>query len=214
MTRALVLTLLLSLAGCAPAAIPTVGKIGGVIAKDYVQVVSISRDLAEIEATGRLVRLPAPPGLCAARDGLMTGANSAFVLMEPCGAAAPGLLSVSIGAGPLSRGDDYAALVELEAELGREDELGRLGFDAGSGAVFLKASEIRGGALYLTLEDRGSGGPAFAGRHLARAFAEFNGRLAVVTLISLRAQPLNGEDLTEALVEIVEGWSAANAPVG
>lgn len=180
----------------------------------YVRLVSAAPELVEVEATGRLVRIPAPEGFCAPREGVMTGRDSAFFIMERCGETAPGLLSVSVAAAPMTAGDRRAALLGLEAYLRTPEGIRSLGFDAGSGAVFLRETEIRGGTLYVLLDDAGSSGLAFAGRAVARAFTELNGRLSVITLISEASRPVEGGALKKALIGIVERLVAANAPTG
>ncbi|MEM7269035.1 MAG: hypothetical protein AAF401_07260 [Pseudomonadota bacterium] len=176
------------------------------LSDDYLQIVTAERQLVEIDANGRLVRTPAPEGFCLGRDAVISGDDSVYYLMGRCAGSGDAVISVSISNARF----ESETLDDLASYFSTSEGVASLGLDAGSGAVFLLGNEVEDGVLYATVEDGSGGGLNLETQILCRAFADFNGRLAVVTLMTEKAKTASPEAVQEALQKIVEGWRAAN----
>lgn len=189
---------------------------GRTLSRDYLQIVDISRQAISVDANGRTVRAPAPKGYCIPNEGVLSGRAAVFFLMESCDGSSQPLISVSIGKAPLfdEGGPTPARLAALKSFLMTEEGRRNLGFDAGSGAIFLERSTIANGALYAIVRDGSGAGPSFADPILAKAFTELNGRMAVVTLLAPKGRVAGAEDMEGVLAQITSSLQAANAASG
>lgn len=183
------------------------GRIGGTLSSEYVQIVSVSRSLVEVESSGRLVKAAAPDGDCIPVDSIQTQRRTAFLLIHDCAGAAPiGVVSLSISAAPLTLPpDDLARFLKSDAARAG------LGFGGGEAGVSVIDVEVADGVVIAMVEDKGGFGPAFAGEVICRAFMELNGRMVVATLTSLGDAPRPAEEMRAELERFVGALRAANA---
>lgn len=206
------------LSACAPPSgarapgLATNAPLGGAISENYLQIVQADQNIVAVDSNGRIVRAPAPRGYCIPIDGVLTGPASVFFIMERCRPDATGLLSVSIAKQPLFAGapptpERYRTLAAfLQSDEGR----GALGFDAGSGAIFVDEASYEEGALFVSVRDGSGAGPDFAGRLMCRAFTELNGRMTVITLLSMKMEQADRAELKARLKEVVRVLRGAN----
>ncbi|MEM7524448.1 MAG: hypothetical protein AAF360_11960 [Pseudomonadota bacterium] len=169
---------------------------------------SISSNLVEFDSSGRIVKAAAPKGVCIPTDSIQTGRESAFLLMDDCDLPSKmgGVLSVSIAGAPMTLGPEG-----LERFFRTEAGIVGLGYGGDIEDVALIEATIGDGAVFAVIEDRSEFGPPFAGDVICRAFTELNGRMAVVTLMSLRDRPEDPAKLSAELKRIVAALRAANA---
>lgn len=195
-----------ALASCAP---PGQGALRGVDqprSGEYVQIVSVSPSLVEIESSGRIVKAAAPAGGCIPTDSIQTLGRAAFLLIDDCaGGETAGVLSVSVSTKPLALPPERLARL-----LRTKQGMAALGFQTRSDAVSLVEAVVEGDAVIAVIEDRSGFGPAFAGDLMVRAFTELNGRMTVVTLTSLIDAPRDAKALREDLGRFVAALREAN----
>ncbi len=212
------LTALLS--ACAPpgqAKPPVFASLDRPISDTYVQLATIERKLIEVNASGRIVRAEAPAGYCFPTSGVLTGEDSAFLLLQPCnGDNAKDVLSLSIAKHGLF--GDAAPSEENFADFRRfletREGANQLGLDAGSGAVFLIETRYENGALYALTQDASGANLEFSGQVICRAFTELNGRMVVISAIASKKSKRDHEVMQADLAKIVNGLIVANSDVG
>lgn len=207
-------------AACAPpgqAKAPTFASFDRPISDSFVQLAVIERDLVEVNASGRTIRAPAPEGFCYPTSGVMTGADSAFLLLQPCnGDPTKDVLSLSIakhglfGDEPPSE-ENFASFRQF---LETREGASQLGLDAGSGAVFLINTTYENGALYAVAEDASGAALSFSGQVICRAFTELNGRMVVVSAIASKQSKRDPEVMRADLAKIVNRLIAENSQRG
>lgn len=199
-----------ALVACAPQGQATRVKLDRPITENYLQVVSADQDLVEVDAAGQLVRASAPSGMCIPVDSIQTSPASVFMMMRDCNAGddkkVGGVISISISNGPLP-GDLHA----VEAFMATNPGLVGLGYGGDLDDVTLLNLNRDDSAVYAVVEDRSEFGPAFAGDVICRAFVELNGRMAVISMLSLRDDPRDPNELRTMLEAIVSELSAENA---
>lgn len=208
------------LLSCAPpgqAKAPEFASLDRPISDKYVQLAVIERKLVEVNASGRTVRAEAPEGYCFPTSGVLTGEDSAFLLLQPCsGDDAKDVLSLSIakhglfGDEPPSEANFAAFRRFLETPEGAR----QLGLDAGSGAIFLLETRYENGALYALTQDASSAALTFAGQVICRAFTELNGRMVVVSAIASKKSRRDPEVMLADLAKVVDRLIAANSDLG
>lgn len=209
-----------SLAACAPQTNSKRAPLDRPLSENYLQIVSASDELVEIDSGGRIVRAAAPEGLCISADSVQTGPDAVFLIMGDClynqGPSVDadenedfgelgGVLSISVSNGPL--GSDFATLERFFAS---GEGLAGLGHGGDAKDVSLIETRRENGALIALVEDRSAAGPAFAGDVICRAFMELNGRMTVVSLIGLRDDPRSVEMLRDQIGKIVRALRAEN----
>lgn len=198
-----------ALTSCAPQGGAKVASLDRPLSAEYVQIVSASTSLVEIDASGALVRAEAPKGFCIPRDSIQTSREAVFLLIGECGSSSEevaGVLSVSVSNGPLS-----TDLPSLERFLRTDVGIVGLGYGGDREDLMLIDVRLDGEALIALVEDRSEFGPAFAGDVIGRAFTELNGRMAVITLLSRRNNPRDPEIVRRDLSKIVRSLRATNA---
>lgn len=197
-----------TLAACAPPAGTKRDVLSRPLRDDYVQLVTVTDRLVEVDSAGSVVRAEAPEGHCIPTDSIQTLGQSVFMLIEGCAGGRsefPGVVSVSIANGPMR-----ANLAALASILRTEGGTTQLGYGGGTEDVTLLDLTRQDGALYATVEDLSEFGPAFAGDQLCRAFMELNGRMVVATIISRRDHPQEAAALRADLVRVVRTLRRAN----
>jgi len=215
-----VMALTAPLLSCAPpgqATAPRFASLDRPISDKYVQLAVIERKLIEVNASGRTVRAEAPEGYCFPTSGVLTGEDSAFLLLQPCnGDDAKDVISLSIakhglfGDAPPSE-ENFAAFRQfLETPEGAR----QLGLDAGSGAVFLINTKYENGALYALTKDASGAALTFSGQVICRAFTELNGRMVVVSAIASKKSRRDPDVMRADLAKIVNRLIAANSNLG
>lgn len=208
------------LSACAPpgqAKAPIFASLDRPLSDKYVQLATIERKLIEVNASGRTVRAEAPEGYCFPTSGVLTGEDSAFLLLQPCnGDDAKDVLSLSIAKHGLF--GDAAPSEENFAEFRRfletREGASQLGLDAGSGAVFLIETRYENGALYAMTQDASGASLTFSGQIICRAFTELNGRMVVVSAIASKKSKRNPDVMRADLAKVVNGLIAANSNLG
>ncbi len=205
---------------CAPpgqARVPNFASLDRPLSDSYVQLALIERKRVEVNASGRTVRVAAPEGYCFPTAGVMTGADSAFLLMQTCnGDPGKDVLSISIakhglfGDAPPSE-ESFAA---FRSFLETRDGASQLGLDAGSGAVFLIDTKYENGALYAMTQDASGATPSFSGQVICRAFTELNGRMVVVSAIASKQSKRDPEVMRADLARVVNRLIAENGGAG
>ena len=99
------------LAGCAPQGAAKRDPFNSPLRKDYVQLITISDRLVEVDSAGKKVRVSAPEGLCIPTQSIQTFRDSVFMVVDGCrGALSPfgGVVSINVANGPLAA--DLAAM--------------------------------------------------------------------------------------------------------
>lgn len=193
-------------AGCAPQTSSKIASLDRPIRPDYLQLVTVSDQLVEVDSAGRIVRAAAPKGLCISTDSIQTLGDSVFMVIEGCGDKLAGVVSISISNQPFN--GDFAQLKGL-----LQTRSGRVGLGYGGDAGDIELLDLRqqDGALYAMVQDLSEFGPAFAGDEICRAFTELNGRMAVVTILSRRSDPVSADALSAEISALVKALQAANA---
>ncbi|MEM7544643.1 MAG: hypothetical protein AAF367_03835 [Pseudomonadota bacterium] len=200
--------LILVTAACTPPGNARRAGLDGPLRDEYVQIVSVDRRGVEVDASGQIVRALAPDGMCIPTDSVQTSPLSVFLLMRDCSEGVErfgGVLSLSISNGPTPGGlDGLAAFMTTEA--------GLLSLGHGGDLEDMTLIDVRTekGAVFAVVEDRSEFGPAFAGDTICRAFVELNGRMTVVSLLSLREAPQSADVLRDRLGEVVEALHQSN----
>ena len=214
------LALTASLSACAPpgqAKAPQFASLDRPLSDNFVQLALIERKLIEVNASGRTVRAEAPEGYCFPTSGVLTGEDSAFLLLQPCnGDPAKDVLSLSIAKHGLF-GDDApseANFAAFRSFLETREGASQLGLDAGSGAVFLIEAKYENGALYALTKDASGAGLEFSGQVICRAFTELNGRMVIISAIASKKNKRSPEAMQADLAKVVNGLIAANSDLG
>ena len=193
-------------AGCAPQTSSKIASLDRPIRPDYLQLVSVSDRLVEVDSAGRIVRAAAPKGLCISTDSIQTFGDSVFMVVEGCGDKLAGVVSISVSNQPFS-GDFSQLECLLQTRAGRIS----LGYGGDAGDIELIGLRRQDGALYAMVQDMSEFGPAFAGDEICRVFTELNGRMAVVSILSRRAAPVSADELAAEISALVQALKAANA---
>ena len=212
------LTALLS--SCAPPGqvkSPNFASLDRPLGDSYIQLALIERKRIEVNASGRTVRAVAPDGFCFPTAGVMTGADSAFLLMQPCnGDPSKDVLSISIAKHGLF-GDEppsEANFAAFRSFLETREGASQLGLDAGTGAVFLIDTKYENGALYAMTQDASGATLSFSGQVICRAFTELNGRMVVISAIASKQSKRDPEVMRADLAKIVNRLIAENSGAG
>lgn len=215
---AMSLTTLLS--ACAPpgqAKGPRFASLDRPLSDEYVQLALIERRLIEVNASGRTVRAEAPEGYCFPTSGVLTGKDSAFLLLQSCsGDDAKDVLSMSIAKHGLFGDASPSAekFATFRSFLETREGASQLGLDAGSGAVFLIETKYENGALYALTKDASGAGLEFSGQVICRAFTELNGRMVVISAIASKKSKRAPEVMRADLAKVVNRLIAVNADFG
>lgn len=216
-----IMALTAPLVGCAPpgqaAKVPIFASLDRPLSDKFVQLSLVERKLIEVNASGRTVRAEAPEGYCFPTSGVLTGDDSAFLLMQPCsGDDAKDVLSVSIAKHGLF-GDEAPSeenFAAFRSFLETQEGASQLGLDAGSGAVFLIETKYESGALYALAKDASGANLEFSGQIICRAFTELNGRMVVVSAIASKKSKRDPEVMRADLANVVNSLIAANSDLG
>ena len=197
------------LAGCAPQGAAKRDPFNSPLRKDYVQLITISDRLVEVDSAGKKVRVSAPEGLCIPTQSIQTFRDSVFMVVDGCrGALSPfgGVVSINVANGPLA-----ADLAAMEAHFRTVEGQVGLGYGGDEEDVSLIDLSRADGALYALVQDMSEFGPAFAGDEICRVFMELNGRMVVATLMSRRNEGKSAEELRAEAAKIVTALRKANA---
>ncbi len=175
---------------------------------------------AKVTVAGQAVVIAAPPGYCVDAPSTRVTTEGAFVLMSDCtllglakGSKAPvgAALTASVSAGGLGgEGDDEAAtLDDLQHYLDTADGRALVGRSGRSDNVRILSKQLKGGVLYVLVEDRSRQQPiAGIDPRFWRAFLEVKGRMTVLTMIGFEG---TGPGLQAGLDELVTAAAAIRA---
>lgn len=168
-----------------------------------------------LDAAGRRVVLAPPEGACLDAEAAQVAPAAAFAVIRGCGGAPDEALRiVSVGSAPLFGPDDsFAGLRALETFLRSPAGRAELGLGGAPEAVRVLDMRRADGALYVLVEDSGEGRLPLASERFWRAFAELNGRVAVVSYAPLTGVEPDPAAMLAGVEEMVFALGEANPEV-
>ena len=175
----------------------------------------------KVNVAGRSVTVAAPPGFCVDAKSTTVNAEGAFVLMSDCallgsqpassrppiGAA----LTASISTGALTgEGDASDTLQDLQEFAATREGRAVLGRSSQPDRVRILDTQVKGGVLYVLVEDRGRMPIAGIDRQFWRAFLEVNGRMTALSELGFEGAGIGPQQGLDQLAALARSIQAAN----
>lgn len=177
-------------------------------------------DRTTVTVAGRNVTVAAPPGFCVDERSTSLGPAGAFVLVSDCallGAPATeppvgAVMTASVSAAPLEGETPAQSLAALESFVQTAAGRAMLGRSGEGGRIRVLASQQRGDALYLYVEDRGAQPVADIEPRFWRAFLDVGGRLTALSLLAFEDAGVSPQQALDLLAGFADATTRANPP--